>query len=329
MNIGSSRPSYIVMRLDTHSFAWLNSHNPRSHTTQGNGFVSGAATNVQHGIGRAEASCNNVGQPPGAGQDIGSPDFGMLVFRTVGHAANSTRAYIVLLSIFSPWGISIIVFTHARSYYKANRMEQIHTTMPDSSGPANPPTSPAPPPASSTPTGQVFLTGSQLQPEPQKKLPWGVYAIVAFALLSFILSFFDTSQASLLYTIAMLLNLLLAVGLLLRMETARKCLLWLSGITLVLAIASTVGLYMVQKRIHDLKSQYDTIVSRIDRNRMTTVQKKQLDALTADLGEKEKQAGKAIALTYVKLGVTAVETVAVIVYLTRPKVKDFFHELGK
>jgi hypothetical protein len=181
--------------------------------------------------------------------------------------------------------------------------------------------------ASNAPTGQVFLTGSQLQPEAQKKLPWGVYAIVAFTLVSFILSFFDNSQASLLYTIAMLLNLLLAIGLLLRMEAARKLLLWLSGITLALAIASTVGLYMVQKRIHDLKSQYDTIVSRIDRNRMTTVQKEQLDKLTADLTEKEKQAGKAISFTYTKLGVTAVETVAVVIYLTRPKVKEFFHEL--
>jgi hypothetical protein len=172
----------------------------------------------------------------------------------------------------------------------------------------------------------VGLTGSQIKQE-KKPMSIGVYIIAGLNLLGFVIGFFDTSQNSGIYTIAMLLDLLLAIGLLLRLEVARKFIMWLSGLILVLTAVSLIMLVGLQQRISQLKTNYETAISRIDQSRLTPTQKQQLDAVQAAIAVKEKQAGKAIAFTYVKLGVTGVEMLGVMIYLSRPKVKEVFHEL--
>lgn len=172
----------------------------------------------------------------------------------------------------------------------------------------------------------AFLTGSQMQQQ-KVPLPIGIYFIAGFNLVGFAIGFFDTSQNSAIYTIVMFLNLLLAVGLILRLELARKFILWLLGMTLVLTIVSLFLLVGLQQRLQTLKTNYDDAISRIDQSKLSITQKQQLDTIQAAITGKEKLAGKAITFTYIKLGATAVETIVVMVYLTRPKVKEVFREL--
>ncbi|HTE22236.1 MAG TPA: hypothetical protein VK674_04315 [Candidatus Limnocylindria bacterium] len=173
------------------------------------------------------------------------------------------------------------------------------------------------------PVTPVFLTGSQIQLE-KKKLPVGVYVLTGFTLLSFLASFFDSSQTSVIYSVAMLVSLLVAIGLVLRMEAARKFMTGYSVVLLVLTIVSIVLLVGLQQRIRQNKANYEAAVNRIDQSRLTSNQKQLLEAMSMTLAAQEKQAGKAISFTYFKLGSTALVSLATIVYLTRPKVREAF-----
>lgn len=173
----------------------------------------------------------------------------------------------------------------------------------------------------------VGMTRSQLE-QNRPRLPIGVYIIAGFALIGVIAGFFDTSQNSWVYTVAMLIDLFLAIGLLLRMEAARKAVVWLSGIILIITAVSLILLAAVQQRIRNIESDHQTVMSRIDQRKLTATQKKQLDDLQAKLSTYEKQAGKAIRFTYIKLGVTAVESIAVVIYLSRPRIRSAFRELA-
>lgn len=182
-------------------------------------------------------------------------------------------------------------------------------------------------PTISTPTTNLSgLTGSQLQPQKQK-LPIGIYVIAGFSLVGLVVSFFDTSQNSGIYSIIMLVDLLLTIGLLFRLEIVRKIILWLYGITLVLSVVSIVMLSALQQRLGELKSNYETAVARIDQNRLSSSQKQQLESMNKLIAEKEKQAGKAISFTYIKLGATATGALVIMIYLTRPKVRSVFRTL--
>ncbi len=169
----------------------------------------------------------------------------------------------------------------------------------------------------------MFIAGSQLAEE-KVKLPSGIYIIAGLNLLGFITGFFDTSQTGAMYTVVMFIDLLLAIGLILRYEIARKSLLWLSGLTLIIALASIFLLAGLQQKIKQSKTDYETAISRIDQSRITEAQKQQLQSINTTLASQEKLAGKAITFTYIKLGVATLEAVGILIYLTRPSVKEIF-----
>ncbi len=170
------------------------------------------------------------------------------------------------------------------------------------------------------------LTGSQMQQQKQP-LPVGVYVIAGFNFVGFVISFYDSSQSSGIYTVAMLFDLLLAIGLVLRLDIARKLIVGLSALILILTAVSLLQLAGFQHRLQQAKTNYDNAVSKIDPTSLTPTQQDQLQSLRDAISAQEKKAGKAIAFTYIKLGLTAAETIVVMVYLARPKVKAAFHEL--
>lgn len=172
----------------------------------------------------------------------------------------------------------------------------------------------------------VGLTGSQIKKE-KKPLPIGVYIIAGFILIGFVISFFDTSQNSGIYIIVMFADLLLAIGLLIRLQVARKIIIWLQALALVLSVASLFLLIGTQQRLNTLKTNYETAINRIDQSKLTPTQKQQLDNIQNAIVIKEKQTGKTITFSYFKLGATSVASLVVIIYLTRPKVKEVFHDL--
>jgi hypothetical protein len=176
----------------------------------------------------------------------------------------------------------------------------------------------------------VGLTGSQIQEE-KIPLPKGVYIIAAFDVVGCIAGFLNSYQTNVIYgviyTCAMILNLLVAVGLLFRLELARKVTIWLSGLLLILTVANLLLLVALQQRVQQAKTNYEAAFSRLDKNNPTPTQKQQLAAIRSTLDTEAKQAGKAFEFTYAKLGVTALESIIVIVYLTRPGVSIVFRDL--
>lgn len=167
------------------------------------------------------------------------------------------------------------------------------------------------------------LTGSQIAAQ-KPRTPVGVYIIAGINIVAFIATFFDTSQTSLIYTLDMLLCLLAAVGLVFRVEAARKVLVVLSAATIVLSIVSAFLLAGLQGRIAGSKQKYEDAVSKIDTNTLSVSQKNQLADIKAELDAAEKKAGKAINYTYALMGFYILESAGVAIYLTRPGVRAIF-----
>ena len=163
-------------------------------------------------------------------------------------------------------------------------------------------------------------------PIPEKqKMPIGVYIIIGFSFIGFIAGFFNTLQSNTIYTIVMTIKLLLSLGLLMRLEIARKLILWVSGVILVVIAISLLLLANVQKHLQQNQTAYESTISKIDHDRLSPNQKQQLLDVDVATASQARKADVAITLTYVRLGITAVECLAVIIYLTRPKITSALH----
>jgi hypothetical protein len=170
------------------------------------------------------------------------------------------------------------------------------------------------------------LTGSQLI-EQNAPMPKRVYVIAALCLLSFLLGLFDSSQNSVFYIVIMLINLLVAVGLLVRLELARVAMIGLMGMTLLLCGYSFINLYRLQNYINSVRREVAAVSSKADKLNPTEVQQIQITALQNALDEKTKQLGRSIDYAYIKLSLTVLESGGIIYYLLRPKVKESFRKL--
>ena len=195
-------------------------------------------------------------------------------------------------------------------------------TSPDTS-PAQPKLESAPNPTVANPS-YVGLTSSQITIK-KDPLPFGIYIIAGFCLLSLVIGFFDNSQYSLIFVVAMLINLSLAVGLLMRMEAARKGMVILLSLLVGLNVLSAFMIVGIQQKLADRKAAYSTAISKIDKTKITTKQKEQLAIIDNTIAQQEKQLGKALGLTYIKLGVSSLGSIMIIGYLSRRSIKDAFH----
>lgn len=174
----------------------------------------------------------------------------------------------------------------------------------------------------------AFMTGSDYQRQQQRKrLPIGIYVIVAFNILGFAGSFFNSSNSAL-YIFPALVNLIAAVCLLLRMEGARKVMLGIAGLTLVLCMAGFLLLAGLQQRIKQNKASYQAAIVKLETGRLTTQQKAQIADWSKEISEGEKLAGKSILYTYIYFGVIATGSIGIIAYLTRPNVREVFRPLS-
>ena len=177
-----------------------------------------------------------------------------------------------------------------------------------------------------SPHSTMHLSGSQL-PQEKKPLHWGIYFIAAWNIVGFALSFFSSSQTNTIYTIVMFLDLIVGIGLFFRLEVARKVMVWLAGILLVLSAISLILLVGLQQRIAQSRANYNNAISHINQQQLTPGQRQQLVTTQTNISNQQKQAGKAVGITYFKEGASFVEGLVVIIYLTRPKIKDVFVEL--
>jgi uncharacterized membrane protein YhiD involved in acid resistance len=99
---------------------------------------------------------------------------------------------------------------------------------------------------------------------------------------------------------------------------------WLAGIIIILSVISLILLVGLQQRIAQSKLNYNKTISQYSQQQTTTQQQQQLALIQETITNQQKQAGHAIAITYLKESASFIEGLVVIIYLTRPKIKDVF-----
>lgn len=127
--------------------------------------------------------------------------------------------------------------------------------------PPEPPVS-AQPPAPTPSDGLIGMTGSMLAPE-KPQIPKGIYVLTGFSALGFLFSFFNTSQNGLLFTIVLLGDLMLTIGLYLRLNIIRKILIVFASLTIIVSIGLIIGLIGLQSRIDRATQAYDAAVEKL------------------------------------------------------------------
>lgn len=169
------------------------------------------------------------------------------------------------------------------------------------------------------------MTGSRIQPK-KAAMPKGVFVIATITLIGFVASFFDSSQLSLVYTIIILLDLLLVIGLFLRMEVARKFAFWLAVTTVILNALLAGVFYMSVDRANSMEQKFIAEAKRLQsiNVQMTREQQEYLDNMQKDVESANDALGKSQPFVYGKLGATIVAYCGVALYLSRPKVKESF-----
>ncbi len=170
------------------------------------------------------------------------------------------------------------------------------------------------------------LVGSQMA-QVKVKLPVGLWLIIGWTLIGIVTGLFDQSQTSLIYTIGMVFALCTGVALIFRLEGARKAMLWVCGMIIVLSVLVIALTYVLHNQIDLKKASYENAISHIDQQSLTEVQKQQISEQKAQLDALYKTVGKMFAVIYIKYTINLVIAGVVIYYLRSPKVKKVFHSL--
>ncbi len=207
---------------------------------------------------------------------------------------------------------------------------------------ANPPTQPTPINLPQTPQPQpintpidnpsetadatqnlVGITGSQLKEE-KTKTPIGIYIIVAVLVVGFIINFFNTNT-SLIQSLFYLIDLLLAAGLLLRKEIIRKIMIIISLLTIVLSVIYIVGLILIFNLAQrDAARAQSSLQSLQSRPNLTLQQESEVNAAEASIKKQQKTLGKTYDIAYLVTSIEIIAHGALVIYLTRPKVREVF-----
>lgn len=108
-----------------------------------------------------------------------------------------------------------------------------------------------------------YLTGSNLAAT-KMPLPKGVYIVVGLTAVDLVLSMFRSTDTSVIFTIVMFFDLVVCIGLLLKIESIRKMLIVVSVIVIVLAGIEIFGLMLLKDKVAQQNTLYNQAVSRID-----------------------------------------------------------------
>jgi hypothetical protein len=180
-------------------------------------------------------------------------------------------------------------------------------------------------PLAAAPTLQ-FLTGSSMA-EQKTHIPVGIYIIVGLQVVGVVLSFFSAANNNMLFTLLQIVDLLLAVGLLLRLEFVRQTIIFLSALVIVFSALDSMALLAVQSKANKALANYNHAVSQLDKQSLSEQQRSQLAALNAEVQDSKKKEGHAMTIAWLNVGVEVVVSVGTMAYLVRPKVRGVFRQL--
>ncbi|MGD0284133.1 MAG: hypothetical protein ABSB12_00855 [Candidatus Saccharimonadales bacterium] len=178
----------------------------------------------------------------------------------------------------------------------------------------------------------VGLSASQLKNQ-KTKMPIGIYVLVAYLFIGFLLSFYGAKN--LLYTILSILDLVLVICLLFRVNVVRKIIIWCFVIDAVLLVVVIAMLFHLERQVDNNMAKVETGITNVvneaaANSNITPIELSQIkqkaasaDAiLSSGLSKDHDQFIKA----YVRSIVGIVSDGVIIVYLKRPKVKAAFQK---
>lgn len=171
--------------------------------------------------------------------------------------------------------------------------------------------------------GVAASSNPALTSTPKPRLPVGVYIIAGLSLLSLLLGFIFDGESSAIYWIATVLQLLLAIGLLLRNNLARI-------VFMVIAVLGIVGAGITVLNIMNIKDRGDQLyhaaqVAYADEKvqlhgNVPAEQKQQMQQLDTA----EQRITKLYTQAYIREGVECSLLIAELTYLALPGVKQAF-----
>lgn len=151
------------------------------------------------------------------------------------------------------------------------------------------------------------------------KLHPGIYVIVAFLIIGFILSLFDNN--GILYVVVNFIQLALAFGLLLKKEVARKILVVISSILVILNIVVIIGLFSVQSEAKTKEAQTQAALSNALNNGANA---QAVNSVRTELKNDQAKLNKTYTLAYIDEAIVILADGAMVFYLTRRSVKAVF-----
>ena len=178
--------------------------------------------------------------------------------------------------------------------------------------------------------GRVSL--DTFDPKAQSKkstFPKGLIAIGVVSLVGLAVGFVDKTQNSLIYTIVLGFDVLLAIDLLVRrQEPVRKVAMGLAIATVTVSAALVLGYRGLIDNTANAETLFIAEAKKLQNQsptkQLTDEQQQHLDAMQLQLEAQQNSVGENSTLVYGKYGVSIVVFAGVALYLTRPKVKEAF-----
>jgi hypothetical protein len=155
-------------------------------------------------------------------------------------------------------------------------------------------------------------------------LPIGVYVVAGLTLLNFLAAFFNTNTSPL-YSIVMIFDLLVAIGLLSKLEIIRKVAFYVQMLSIV-SICIVVGLLVsLQLKANEDYTKFHQAISQINTTTATPEQKTEIADLQVKAQQTHNQLGHTVVVADVRDGISLAVSIGIAFYLTRSGVKEAFH----
>ena len=161
-------------------------------------------------------------------------------------------------------------------------------------------------------------------PKQKSPLPKGIYVLIGLMMISVVLNFFHASNIGDINTLVIIIEILVALGLLTRHNIARRALMVISAFYLVLSVVFIVDLVMIQNKVKTAEKNYNQAVAKLQKSELTDQGREWLANNQTEINNLKKQAGKNITRSYIYQFLSIAEASLIIWYLTRPKVKAAF-----
>lgn len=157
-----------------------------------------------------------------------------------------------------------------------------------------------------------------------EKLPIGIYIVVAFLLAGFVVSLAN-AHGNISMTLLSLINILLATGLLMKKDIARKILIILASILIILTLIVVVGLFSVQQRAEQSATTAQTAIENVQNNQSSTAAQQQAaNNYQNQITSQRNKLNNTYIIAYIQDSIIIVGYTALVIYLTRPKIKSIF-----